>query len=524
MEVNKMGILDRVINLVSPETAARRMAFRALGRSSAFQGALTRIKNFAGKSPYYRGGRKGRMLGDWITDGGSADDHLKLSLDDLRNDSNDLIANNAIASGAIDTYCTNVVGTGIDVYPTIDFEYLGMSEDEAEAWSAEVEREWKLFSKNCDVTRSKTMSEIFELVLRSMLTDGDIFCNLPMIEREGIEYKLCLNLIEGARISSVNGVQDTDRLSMGVELDEMGCPIGYQYSESSTFGQAMKWKRLKAFDDNGEPLILHIFRKKRVGQHRGIPILAPVIELIKKLDTYSQAEVSAAVINSFFTVFVKKRAVDEDENPLDVASKMGGETGASSSDSDITLAEGNVVDLHQDEEGVEFADPTRPNVNYDAFFQSVIGEIALGLNMPKEVLIKAFQSSYSASKGAVIEATKVFDQVESYLVGGLGQPVYEAFLFEAVTTGRISAPGFVEDPLRRQAFCGSTWVGPAQNELDPMKGAKAAQARKDAGISNDIIEAARAGRSYSRIQMGVKRAQTIRVRAGTEPKADENEE
>ena len=380
MDDIKPSVLDRVIGAFSPERAARRMAFRALTGSSGWGRALDRIKNLAGKGPYYRGSRKGRSLGDWITDSGTANQHLKISLDDLRDDSNDLVANNAIAGGAIDTYVTNVVGTGIVPFPAIDFRYLGMTEDEAEQWQDTVEREFKLFCKTCDCTRTRSFAEITGLILRSFLTNGDVFCNLPMIDREGVVYETALNLIEGHRISTKIGLMESPTLIMGVELDENGTPVAYQYSSVAQFGQAKTWKRLQAFDDNGNPLILHIFRKKRVDQNRGIPILAPIMELVKKLDTYSQAEVTAAVINSFFTVFIKKKAVDDDKT-LDVVSKLGGETGAKTTDDDLALGEGNIVEMLDDEEGIELADPKRPNVNYENFVKAVVSQIPLGLHL-----------------------------------------------------------------------------------------------------------------------------------------------
>lgn len=46
----------------------------------------------------------------------------------------------------------------------------------------------------------------------------------------------------------------------------------------------------------------------------------------------------------------------------------------------------------------------------------------------------------------------------------------------AVASGRISAPGFFNNPLIREAWCGARWDGPAQTHLDPVKEAKASAA------------------------------------------------
>ncbi len=35
--------------------------------------------------------------------------------------------------------------------------------------------------------------------------------------------------------------------------------------------------------------------------------------------------------------------------------------------------------------------------------------------------------------------------------------------------GRVNAPGFFSDPLIREAWIGSEWIGPSQGQLDPVK-------------------------------------------------------
>lgn len=501
-------VVDGAVSLVNPRAGAMREAFRGIKESKAFKRSVARVKN----SGFYRGRRKGNSLGGWNTRETAANEDLKYSLEDLRNDSNDLVLNNAIGGGAIDTFVTNVVGTGLTLNSIIDHEYLGMEEEAAQEWQEKAEREFKLFSKSCDLTRTRSFVALQELVFRSHLVDGDIFVNLPMIQRKGVVYKTALNLIEGRRIKTPTGKLDNDRLAMGVELDINGCPSKYHYLKSGGKGVSQQFGELKAFDSNGDPLVLHVFRKNRVNQNRGIPLLSRIIELVKKIDTYSQAEVDAAVINAFFTVFVKKKAFEEDaDDPINFVSSSSNETNSKPEDP-VKLESGNVIELLDDEEGVEFADPKRPNVNFDAFFKAVVSEIAVGLNIPYEVLMKTFQSSYSASKGAIIEATKVFDQYERFLIDIFCQPVYETFLAEAVQMNRLVAPGFFTDPLVKQAYCGSEWIGPAQNELDPLKAAKAAKARIDTGISNEIIETSKSGRNYEQVAKGASRVNRIKTK------------
>ena len=91
------------------------------------------------------------------------------------------------------------------------------------------------------------------------------------------------------------------------------------------------------------------------------------------------------------------------------------------------------------------------------------------LEIPADLLLKSFNSSYSASRAALMEAGKAFRMRRKWFVDDFCTPVYEIWLSEAVARGRISAPGFFADPTIRAAYLGAEWIGPSQGQLDPTK-------------------------------------------------------
>ncbi|GAA3407815.1 phage portal protein [Paenibacillus hodogayensis] len=56
---------------------------------------------------------------------------------------------------------------------------------------------------------------------------------------------------------------------------------------------------------NGLPNVLFIMDAERAKQYRGVPYLAPAIEQVKQMGRYAEAEIAAAIINSFLTAFIK---------------------------------------------------------------------------------------------------------------------------------------------------------------------------------------------------------------------------
>ena len=75
-----------------------------------------------------------------------------------------------IATSAIKTNRTNVVGVGLQLKSQIDRDVLGLSADQAEAWQKTTEREFSLWAENkraCDATGMNTFYGLQQLALIS---------------------------------------------------------------------------------------------------------------------------------------------------------------------------------------------------------------------------------------------------------------------------------------------------------------------------------------------------------------------
>ena len=118
-------------------------------------------------------------------------------------------------------------------------------------------------------------------------------------------------------------------------------------------------------------------------------------------------------------------------------------------------------------------------------------QVGAALEIPADLLLMAFNASYSASRAALLEAWKAFRMRREWLTKNFCRPVYEVWMTEAVARGRIVAPGFLTDPLIRQAYLQSEWIGPSQGQLDPTKEVAAAVTAIENGLSTREAEAIR---------------------------------
>lgn len=497
----KLNVLDRMIAEVAPIWGARRMKARG-------------VMALAGG--YFGGGKTNRpALSGWNPGAADADGDISPDLADLRAYSRDLARTSALAGGAINTVVTNVVGTGLAMQPTPDAAFLNLNEEAESRWIDAVDREWKLWAETpeCDITRAQNFYGLQSLIFRSVLESGDCFV-IPTMEGKGSAYKLALQVIEADRICNPNFSPDTDRMVHGVEMDEFGAPVAYHICNKHPGArqrQGLKWTRVPAFQQNGRRNVLHVFERRRPGQTRGVPYLAGVIEPLKQLKRYSDAEISAAVISAAFAVFVKmdpeafSTLFDETSGStyLNAAKKWDGSVPTSSMDSS-----GKAVNLLPGE-SIDAPDLGRPNAQFDPFFLAVCKQIGAMLELPVEVLLKHFNASYSASRAALLDAWRFFRGRRDFLATAFCTPVHGLWFEEAAAIGRVSAPGFFADPAWRRAWSAAVWTGDGPGSIDPMKEANAAEKRIDLEISTRADESLQ----YDGVPWKIKHRQRAREEA-----------
>ncbi len=514
-----MGFLDRGRQLLSGAISVAEELAPGWGlRREAARSRTALVRNMGYSQ--HGASRYNKSLAGWVTARGGPDADITLNLDLLRQRSRDLCMGEPLAIGALKTIRINEIGAGLKLNAQIDFEFLGLSDDQALAWEKHVEREWALWADSvmCDAARKATFGELAALARLSELMSGDVFAMLPSIERPGDRYDLRIKLLEADRVSDPWPYPVGTNTLGGVEVDDDGVPIAYYVArihpgdlflpgtyggygayaygavsvppmiEGGIYGaQWNKWDRVPAFGaKTGRRQILHVMEAERPGQRRGVPVLAPVMERLKQLSRYSDAELMAAVVSGFFTAAITTEAPG---NPLGQVTPQADQVDTGNPD-DYQLGNGALLSLLPGEK-LEAVNPGRPNAGFEPFVDAVCRQIAAGLpGMTHGLLLKTFNASYSASRAELLEAWKFFSVGRQRMASRFCQPIYEQWLEEAVARGHVEAPGFFEDPIARAAWCGAHWHGPAQGQLDPVKEVQAAEKRVEGGFSTRARETA----------------------------------
>ena len=259
-----------------------------------------------------------RELSSWLPSLGSADTDLLGELPTLVARSRDLVRNNGVASGAIQTLVDNVVGTGLRLSAMPDYKALGRDKEWADEWSRKTEALWRSWAEttDCDAAQGLTFAGLTAQIFRSGLINGEALALPLWIKERTGRFATAIQMVETDRLSNPTGKPDNKSLRGGIEVDRYGAPRAYWICKQhpgdrflSASLDMQKWQRIPVRTRFGRQRVIHVHDKERTGQNRGKPILSAIMPLFKMLDHYERSELQASVVNAMIAAFV--------ETPLD---------------------------------------------------------------------------------------------------------------------------------------------------------------------------------------------------------------
>jgi lambda family phage portal protein len=364
-------------------------------------------------------------------------------------------------------------------------------------------------STDPDAARTATGYDMQEIVLRGALESGDILGVRVMPEKQiGRYHETAWKLYEADRIVSPANHNEGERWSArpgmagvpvqgnvvagGVEVDEFTAPIAYHVLKAPPNGfdgvavgrMVGDTVRLDAWGEKTElPTCVHVMSVKRPEQFRGASVLAPVLEILQQVSTLTEAEAFAAVLTSMIAIIYKGKNGNPMPEPdygtgepaadgMVQASEPWQTAGTTARTTDIGFEVGSALEIDS-EDDVEMKSPGRPNPAFEPFFKALAQQIAAAAEVPYEVLMLAFNASYSASRGALEVFYLTVRKRRNWLASHWCTQVYRAWLFEQVAKGRYRMPGFLTNRTMRERWWNVRFRGDGKISLDPAREAKA---------------------------------------------------
>jgi len=416
--------LDRAIGWMAPARGARRVQARRLMSTLAYDGA-----------------KSGRRTDGWITTSSSADMESQAGLIQLRDRARDLVRNNPYAARAVDVKVSNTIGTGIV----------------AEIDSRRITSAWSAFVDACDADGKSDLYGLQALVERCRMESGEALVQfIPSKQITGsVAMKLrvlepdYLDTTKDGRIAGSDNV-----IRYGIEYNGFGERVAYWlYPEhpgdnwSSLASATSKFRQSQRIEAKD---VIHVYRKVRPGQTRGVSDFAPVMIRMRDFDDYDDAELMRKKIEACLAAFVSTSS--------GVDSTMLGPISTDSTGRIESLFPG-MIEYLKPGESITMADP-KTSGGYADFQRFGLRAIAAGVGVPYELMTGDLsQVNYSSYRAGLVDFRRRIEQDQWHLyVHGVCGRIWSRFIEEASAL----SPGLGDRT-------GIEWTPPRFELIDPLK-------------------------------------------------------
>ncbi|HAI3644040.1 phage portal protein, partial [Escherichia coli] len=205
---------------------------------------MTSLREYAG---YHGGGSGfGGQLRAWNPPGESVDAALLPNFTRGNARADDLVRNNGYAANAIQLHQDHIVGSFFRLSHRPSWRYLGIGEEDARAFSREVEAAWKEFAEDdcccIDVERKRTFTMMIREGVAMHAFNGELFVQATWDTSSSRLFRTQFRMVSPKRISNPNNTGDSRNCRAGVQINDSGAALGYYVSEDGYPGwMPQKW-------------------------------------------------------------------------------------------------------------------------------------------------------------------------------------------------------------------------------------------------------------------------------------------
>lgn len=441
----------------------------------------------------------------------------------LRARSAELFERNIYFRGLIRRFVTTVIGTGLTVEATPDPLLVGMSDEDIDLWTEQVESLFELWGslpELCCASGRATFPQQQRMVKTEALVTGDVLEVMTQDPRTKLPR---IRKISGGNVRTPPGLKPKPGVKVvhGVELGANGEHVAFYVHTPGKSGILGSYERIPAKDSTGRHVawLVYGITDRRLDEVRGQPILAIAMQALKDVNRYKDSALRKALITSMVAFVVTKK--DEVVGSKPTMQLGGGFSQAKISDQPnesgateervfnvAKMMPGSMVDELAPNEEMKPMPSTGTDEKFSEFEGAIVSAVAWMMGMPPEVAGMRFSNNFSASMAANNEG-KVSSDVEREEMGDqMIKPCYRELLLSLVLLGQVRAPGLLDalnDPA--QWFVYASWMsaemsGAVKPSVDPLKLAKAL----DLMVISGFITRARA----TRLATGMKHSRVVK--------------
>jgi len=396
-----------------------------------------------------------------------------------------------ITQTIISRYATWVIGSGLKLQAEPSqkvLSQLGIEIDSTE-FSENVEAFYNLYAESTesDHARMNTKNEQSLTAFVNAIVGGDV---LVVLRNENDIPTI--QLIDGAHVRSPQGgneiyaqvLANGNRIENGIELSPSNEHIAYYIIKP---GDITKYERIQARGtETGLVMAFLVYGNKyRLDTHRGIPLIAVVLETIKKLERYKEATVGSAEERAKIAYFIEHGLGSDGENPLvqQMAAAMGYNNANKvnfPTDDQLQQLAGNIAattgkqTFNMPIESTLKALETKNELYFKDFYTVNINIVCACVGIPPNVAMSLYDSNYSASRAAIQDWSHTLKVRRKSFSNQFEKHIYAFWFFLMVIQNVIQAPGFIlawmtDKWMIMRAYLRARFTGANVPHIDPLK-------------------------------------------------------
>lgn len=396
-----------------------------------------------------------------------------------------------VTQTVIKRYMTWMIGGGLKLQSEpqeLVLKSEGLTIDTQE-FSALVEARFDVFKKShvSDYSKMRNLNKIAKDAFKNALIGGDVLVVMRYDKNVNVQ------LIDGSLVQSPmygsdsypQKLENGNRIVNGIEIDMTGRHIRYFVKD--------KDRKIIPIEARSEATgITTAFMvyglEYRLGNTRGLPLIAAVIETLKKMERYKEAVLGSAEERAKIVYTIEHKSQSDGGNPLTQrfarAQKIDDNDDLPTTIDGKELARTVAASTNKQtfnlgiDQSLKSLD-SKNDLYFKDFFSVNIDLICAALEMPPNVAMSKYDSNYSASRAALKDWENTLTVGRQDYGDQFYQRIYNFWLYtEIMFKGKITAPGYLQASLQENqtvldAYQNARFVGPPVPHIDPLKEVKA---------------------------------------------------
>lgn len=334
-----------------------------------------------------------------------------------------------------------------------------------------IERAWKDWSRpeNCDVTGVQSLRSLQNSAVTGAARDGEFMCRVVRGPSAG-PWGISLQLLDPQRCDPQQdeGRRDNGNfIRHGIEFNRAGKPVYYHFTtlkpedDNDAYAHGGRsFVRVPARD------IIHGFLPDLVSQKRGLPWTATALWRLQMLGGFEKAALTNARVGATKSGF------------FEWSEGMGPEA---DEDEEIFM-EAEPGQFQELPAGVTFKEwnPQYPSNEFQPFHKAMLRGIASGLEVTYVTLANDLEGvNFSSIRQGTLDEREHWKELQEWLIETMMQPIFDAWLPQALLRGRILVNDRPLRPARIDKYRSIEWQPRRWDWIDPNADVKAAVSSKN---------------------------------------------